>query len=135
MKPFSKCHRQPPRDLALKCNLWSYFKKFVYFRASSLALLQDTQILQLVGYFSSLLCSQCTAHNTSSLDKQQGTGKARFNSGVIGSTSSASQQNFLKNSKTSGQLYYEGKGKCFHSCCKIYLNFHLFSTLEIPESH
>lgn len=50
----------------------------------------------------------------------------------------ASLQSFLQNSKcreTSGQLYYETKGKSFHSCCKIYLSVQLFSTLEISQGH
>lgn len=130
MKSPLKCHRQSPRDFALKCNLWSYFWKFVYIRASFPAHLWDALIWKLVGYLSSLLCSQCGAHNSSSLQRQPATGIAGFNPDAVCHSPSASLQNSLQNSKlkTSHQFYYEGKGKYFHTCCKIYLTF-TFSAL------
>lgn len=125
MKSFLKCHGQSSRDFALKCNLWSYFWKFVYMRVSFLAHLGDALIWKLLGYFSCLLCSQCGPHNTSSLQKQPGTGIAGFNSDVICHSPSARLKYSLQiqSWETSDQFYYEGKGKYFHSCCKIYLTF------------
>lgn len=125
MKSFLKCHRQSPHVFALKCCGVISVSLFT----SELHFLHIFGMLWFGSWLdTSVPCSALNvghSNNSSSLQKQPGTGTAGFHPDAVCHSPSASLQNSLQHSKlkTSHQFYYEGKGKYFHSCCKIYLTF------------
>lgn len=136
MNSFSKCHGQPPRDFCFETEVVELFQK--------LSLLQSFPSLSSVGYsktFGSwwdtrlpVVLSVCsTSHQL--VSQTTGNTQSKMYFWCDWKYSFCQPAKFPSKSKAKKLLanITEKLGKCFHGCCKICLNLHLFSTLKISQ--